>query len=72
MSCPHYHEHRHVLRSREITGGRGAPPSQVFVIPWCSHDDSPAPRHIATTVIGGATILQCGGDLAKCQVKGGP
>lgn len=69
MDCPYYNEHRQVLRSKRITGGRGAPLSQVVIVPWCSHENSPVPRMIAISVIGGAGILRCGGDLEKCQVK---
>ena len=68
LLCPHFHEHRQTLRSKEITGARGHS-STVIAIPWCGHDSSPAPFYLATTVIGGAGILRCGGDLEKCQVK---
>lgn len=63
--CPLYFEHVQPLRSREI-GGDGA--VRHVVVPCCDHQHSPAPRHIAPKVIGGANLLKCSGDLEKCQV----
>jgi hypothetical protein len=54
------HEIHH---SGQVAGG------STVVLRWCSHPHGPLPRQIAERVIGGgATLLQCEGDLARCQV----
>jgi hypothetical protein len=65
-NCPLYQVHRQTLRSNEITGTRQAAVS-VVTVPYCEHEHSPMPRAIVRT-IGAGTRLQCGGDLARCQV----
>lgn len=65
-SCPLYHVHRQTLRSNEITGTRQASVSTV-IVPYCEHEHSPMPRASVHT-IGAGSRLQCGGDLARCQV----
>lgn len=65
-TCPFYKRRTEHLRSNEMR-----PDQQVAIttvpIPWCAHPHSPVPER-ATHVIGGAHLLRCGGDLAKCQV----
>ena len=65
--CPLYFEFHRTLRSRELRADRQASVQRVAV-PCCDHKCSPAPRHIAPNVIGGAHLLTCGGDLTKCQI----
>jgi hypothetical protein len=60
------------LQSREIGATAQRQPSRDVALPWCRHANSPAPQQVVRGVIGGALLLQCGGDVSKCQVPGGP
>ena len=62
--CPHYEIHIAKLQSQTI----GSNDVHVVRVPYCTHQRSPAPKRIVTNAIGGANILQCGGDLQRCQV----
>ena len=66
--CPYYHVHTETFKSRENRSDRQSAGGSIARTPWCGHKHSPAERHIVTNVIGGASILQCDGELEKCQV----
>ena len=67
--CPYYQVHVHTMRSNQIRADRQAQVERVQ-IPWCAHDESPVDQRTATRVIGGANLLRCAGELARCQVPG--
>lgn len=63
MTCPLYQVHKQRLESDEITGTRQRSISVVSV-PYCEHEHTTMLR----SSIGAGTRLQCGGDIARCQV----
>lgn len=68
-NCEWYRVHPLTIKSNEVkpTMQRAAP--QVLHVPWCAHAQSPAPGNRVTTP-GAGTRLQCGGDMARCQIPG--
>ena len=66
--CPYYHVHSRTHESREIFSHQQHAGVNAVRIPWCGHKHSPAEKDMVTTVVGGAGLLRCGGDLEKCQV----
>lgn len=58
-----------VLRSREVRSDRQSSGDSRVQVPYCIHKHSPFEEYVAKRgVIGGAGVLRCGGDLARCQV----
>lgn len=66
VECPYYQVAQRNIESRKIRVDRQRDVQTVH-IPWCSHKHSPAPQSLIDTV-GSARILQCQGELSKCQV----
>lgn len=68
-TCGFYREHRKGFASNEVHSHMQQEAATVSHIPWCSHPKhSPAELAYVTSVIGGARVLQCGGDFSKCQI----
>ena len=55
-------------RAHAAHSGRREPPPQRTLAGWCAHAFSPVDRIKAVTVLGGAKLLACGGDLARCPI----
>jgi hypothetical protein len=66
--CPFYAVHQERLVSREIRSDQQRGHTQSVPIPHCTHSDSPAQLDHLRKVLGGSRVLQCGGDLSRCQV----
>lgn len=65
--CPFYRVDRKELRSREIRADR-MQDVQIVRIPWCGHPKHTPVTRQDTRVLGGARLLQCGGDLGRCPL----
>ena len=66
--CPFYEIHTQRIERRTISADRQQRASAID-IPWCSHDESPVTFEHATSVIGGARLLKCGGTVKNCQIS---
>jgi hypothetical protein len=66
--CLYYHVHTRQLENDEVHSHQQSIEGVTQRIPWCSHKFSPAKKTHVTSVYGGAGLLQCGGNLEKCQV----
>ncbi len=55
-------------RGHAAHSGRREPPPQRTLAGYCAHAASPVDRLKAVTVMGGARMLTCGGDVAKCMI----
>lgn len=67
-ACQFYRIETRQIASREIRQDRQLPDVYEVRIPWCAHKHTPVSYKDATSVIGGAQLLKCSGDLSKCQV----
>lgn len=66
--CSLYRIYRTVIQDRAIRADR-RPRMQSVAVPWCAHPAfSPVDLATAKSVIGAASLLKCGGDLAKCPI----
>jgi hypothetical protein len=63
--CPFYQVHMH--RPSGVAGSQ-LKPDRLDPFPWCSHAHSTVPLRVATEARTGEHKLNCGGDLARCQV----
>lgn len=66
--CEFYRTEMVTSRAHAAHSGRREPPPQRTMAGWCAHEFSPVTRVQAVTVQGGAKLLTCGGDLAKCLI----
>ncbi len=66
--CEFYRTEMVTSRAHAAHSGRREPPPQRTLAGWCAHAASPVDRTKAVTVMGGAKLLTCGGDLAKCMI----
>ena len=66
--CQYYRTEMVTSRAHAAHSGRREPPPQRTLAGWCAHPSSPVDRLRAVTVQGGAKLLTCGGDLAKCLI----
>lgn len=66
--CQFYRTEMVTARVHAAHSGRREPPPQRRLAGWCAHEFSPVVRVRAVTEQGGATLLTCGGDLAKCPI----
>ena len=66
--CPFYRTEMVTARAHAAHSGRREPPPQRRLAGWCAHPASPVTRIQAVTVQNGATLLTCGGDLARCLI----
>lgn len=55
-------------RGHAAHSGRREPPPQRTLAGYCAHAATPVDRLKAVTVMGGARMLTCGGDVAKCMI----
>ena len=55
-------------RAHAAHSGRREPPPQRTLAGYCAHSASVVSRLQAVTVVGGAKMLTCGGDVAKCMI----
>ena len=66
--CGYYRIINKFMQDRSIRADRMARGSTVK-LPWCAHPtDSPVDQRTVQSVIGGARLLTCGGDLGKCPI----
>ncbi len=66
--CQFYRTEMVTARAHAAHSGRREPPPQRRLAGWCAHIASPVTRNQAVTVLGGSSLLTCGGDLAKCLI----
>ena len=66
--CEFYRTETVTMRGHAAHTGRREPPPQRVVAGYCLHSFSPVSRVKAVTEMGGARLLTCGGDLAKCLI----
>lgn len=66
--CQFYRTEMVTSRAHAAHSGRREPPPQRTLAGYCAHAESPVDRTKAVTVLGGAKMLTCGGDLAKCMI----
>ena len=66
--CEFYRTEMVTARAHAAHSGRREPPPQRTLAGYCTHAASVVDRSKAVTVIGGAKLLTCGGDLAKCMI----
>ncbi len=66
--CQFYRTEMVTSRAHAAHSGRREPPPQRSLAGFCTHDASPVDRTKAVTVMGGAKMLTCGGDIAKCMI----
>ena len=66
--CQFYRTEMVTSRGHAANSSRREPPPQRTLAGWCAHAASPVSRTTAVTVVGGARMLACGGDLAKCPI----
>ncbi|MEI6097268.1 MAG: hypothetical protein WCS20_03005 [Alphaproteobacteria bacterium] len=66
--CQFYRTEMVTARAHAAHSGRREPPPQRRLAGYCAHEFSPVDRSRAVTEQGGATLLACGGDLAKCPI----
>jgi hypothetical protein len=64
--CSLYQLKTKFISSNELHPDR-ATRGECIKVPWCAHKHSPVTKK-QTSVIGGANLLKCDGDLSKCQV----
>ncbi|WP_432744407.1 hypothetical protein ABXJ76_04240 [Methylobacter sp. G7] len=63
--CPFFNKDSKGMPSNEINSNQQQSDYQILTTYWCTHEDSPIS---SAWVVGGATILRCGGDIEKCQI----
>jgi hypothetical protein len=69
MDCPHFHRQRSFVPSREIHPSGQVSGGVHRTVQWCAHPASPCRHPIAHSLLdGGARLLQCEGDISRCQV----
>ena len=66
--CQFYRTEMVTSRAHAAHSGRREPPPQRTLAGYCVHAFSPVDRTKAVTVLGGARLLTCGGDIAKCMI----
>ena len=66
--CEFYRTEMVTSRAHAAHSGRREPPPQRTLAGYCVHAASVVDRTKAVTVMGGARMLTCGGDLAKCMI----
>ena len=66
--CEFYRTEMVTSRAHAAHSGRREPPPQRTLAGYCTHAASVVDRTKAVTVMGGAKMLSCGGDLAKCMI----
>jgi hypothetical protein len=66
--CQFYRTEMVTARAHAAHSGRREPPPQRTLAGWCAHESSPVGRLKAVTEQGGAKLLSCGGDLARCPI----
>ena len=66
--CEFYRTEMVTSRAHAAHSGRREPPPQRTLAGYCTHAASVVDRSKAVTVMGGARMLTCGGDLAKCMI----
>jgi hypothetical protein len=68
--CSFYGIYEKQISSNEINYGGQRTTILENKIPYCSHMDAPQElsKEFLTTIIGGATVLRCGGDNDRCQI----
>lgn len=67
--CPFFATNRLSTQRSPMNSSRQQQPKKVVDVPYCTHTNSPAPKDIVLGVIGGGTILKCGGDFSKCPLE---
>jgi hypothetical protein len=67
--CPYYKYQTQSIQRNPISSSRQPQKPEHTKIPWCEHPKhSPVSKVIATTALGGANQLNCGGDRNKCPL----
>ena len=66
--CEFYRTEMVTARAHAAHSSRREPPPQRTLAGYCAHASSPVDRLKAVTVMGGARLLTCGGDVAKCMI----
>ncbi len=66
--CQFYRTEMVTSRAHAAHSGRREPPPQRTLAGYCAHAFSLVDRTKAVTVVGGAKMLTCGGDLARCMI----
>lgn len=66
--CQFYRTEMVTSRAHAAHSGQREPPPQRTLAGYCTHAASVVDRTKAVTVLGGAKLLTCGGDLAKCMI----
>ncbi len=66
--CQFYRTEMVTSRAHAAHSGRREPPPQRTLAGYCVHAASVVDRTKAVTVVGGARMLTCGGDLGKCMI----
>ena len=68
-TCPFYRMDATTAERRKSPRDDSVAKAPVAPAPWCAHLHSPVTKYVAIVVAGGHRRLQCGGELANCQIQ---